>query len=973
MTSLHVDFETRSAVDLKKTGAYVYAQDPSTDVWCMAYAFDDGEVELWTPGQPIPPAVKQHVESGGTMLAHNAAFERVIWRYVMTPRYGWPEPALDQWRCTMVMAFAMALPGSLEHMSATLGSEVQKDMSGRRLMLAMSKPRWKRKGEPDGVSWRDDPEDLAKLYDYCRTDVAAERTSDKRLIRLRPSEQDLWHLDQTINDRGVFVDVDLAQRALALVEHQEARLDKEMARVTDWEVTACTNLNQLKVWLKNRGIQLGEKLDKKTMTYVDTLDKAFVDELLAKPDLDPVARQALEVRQEAGKASVAKINAILNGTSPDGRARGLLQFHAANTGRWAGRRFQPQNLKRPPEDFDCDAAIDVILRYPTQKAADVLDSMFDAPMSCLSYILRGLIRAAPGKKIVAADFSNIEGRVLAWLAGETKKVDAFRAFDAGKGPDLYLVAAAGIYGVPVASLNKKSPERQIGKVAELACFGPDTLVLTDKGYKPITAVLTDDLLWDGVEWVTHQGVISRGVRRIVRVAGTEVTPDHLILTGQKWRPASELASSENIFRQGLATGSANLPWMGLRPDPLAGFTVSSLFAHAARRLMSSHLAISGTEKRQPATRARNRKHAVGSKTIGGTQTLSRTMRRVAEYLTAFRRATTAATILTTPAMQITGRAAFTSTPRGEKIDERFWNISRRLTDGTSPSLSSTELMSTADTSRETFASSHGERTPATNAESETCSGVSLSWRPVFDILNAGPRNRLTIWTESGPLIAHNCGYQGGVGAFQTMAHGYGLKIPDTQADEIKTAWRDDNPNIVRFWYDLEEAGIRAIANPGKVIDCGPVKFKVSGSFLWLQLPSGRALCYPYPAIREIQTPWGALKEAITFKTVPNVSNVRKIVPDPTNTSRWSRISTYGGSIAENVTQAVARDLLGEAMVRLEAENYPLILTCHDENVSEPDEGFGSADEYEQIMSELPAWATGLPVAAAGFEDERYRK
>jgi DNA polymerase len=685
MTTLHLDCETRSTVDLKKAGVYVYAQDPTTDVWCVAWAFDDEEVAVWTPGMPVPHRISEHIRSGGILTAHNAAFERIILACILYARYGWPKPKTEQWRCTMAMAYAMALPGSLENMGAALGSNVQKDMGGRRLMLAMSKPRRPKKGEPEGLAWRNDPDDIAKLHAYCVNDVEAERTSDKRLVRLRASEQRMWHLDQTINDRGVFVDVDIAKRALALVEHQEAKLDKEMAHATEYEVSACSNLNQIKVWLKNHGVELGQKLDKKTMTYVDTLDKAFVEELLAG-DLDPDVRRVLELRQEAGQASVAKINALLNGTSPDGRARGLLQYHAASTGRWAGRRFQPQNLKRPGKGFDCNAAIDVVLRYPTQKAADLLDAMFDAPMSCLSYILRGLIKAPKGKKIVAADYKNIEGRVLAWLAGQSDKLAAFRAYDEGRGPDLYLVAAAGIYGVPVSALNDESPERQVGKVAELAC-----------------------------------------------------------------------------------------------------------------------------------------------------------------------------------------------------------------------------------------------------------------------------------------------GYGGGVGAFQTMASTYGVKVPDDQAEEIKTAWRDANERIVRFWWDLEQAGLRAIGNPGQAVSCGSVAFKVNGSFLWLRLPSGRALSYPYPAIRTVRTPWDSEKEAITFKAVPNVSNVRKIVSDPSNTSRWSRISTYGGSLAENVTQAVARDLLAEAMVRLEENGYPVILTVHDENVSEVDASFGSVSEYEDLMSELPAWASGLPVVASGFESERYRK
>jgi DNA polymerase len=334
MTVLHVDFETRSACDLKVHGVYVYAAHPTTDVHCMAYAFDDEEVRLWKRGEPIPPEVENHITFGGIVTAHNAQFERAIFKFVMARRYGWPDPDVEQWRCTLVMAYAMALPGALEHMGPALNTGFDKDMTGNRLMLAMSKPRRPRKGETkDALLWREEPTDLERLYAYCRQDVEAERAGDKRLVRLRPLEQRLWHLDQTINDRGVPVDATLAKRNLAIVDAHTRRLDREMAEVTDWEVSACSNVNQLKTFLKSKGVTLGEKLNKGTGVYTETLDKESVTQILLDPSLHPAARRALELRQEGGKASVDKIDALLNGMDADGRACGLIQFHAANTGR----------------------------------------------------------------------------------------------------------------------------------------------------------------------------------------------------------------------------------------------------------------------------------------------------------------------------------------------------------------------------------------------------------------------------------------------------------------------------------------------------------------------------------------------------------------------------------------------------------------------------------------------------------------
>ena len=238
------------------------------------------------------------------MVAHNAAFERVLWHYVLGPRHGWPEPAIEQWRCTMVMAFAMALPGSLENAAAAAGLNVAKDMEGHALMLRMARPRKiDALGQP---IWWDVEERKQRLYAYCKTDVEVERALEKRLLQLRPSELALWHLDQKINDRGVHVDVELCEAAKKIVAAATKRLNAEMAAATDFEVTACTNVSQLTAWVRARGIE------------VDSLKKDNIEDLLDGDEpLPNDVRAALLLRQEAGKASVAKIDALLRGRSAD--------------------------------------------------------------------------------------------------------------------------------------------------------------------------------------------------------------------------------------------------------------------------------------------------------------------------------------------------------------------------------------------------------------------------------------------------------------------------------------------------------------------------------------------------------------------------------------------------------------------------------------------------------------------------------
>ena len=463
MSVLSIDFESRSTINLSKTGVYPYAAHATTDIWCMAYAFDDEPVELWTPGRHPPPVhygglllhtanyeniprrVRDHVWAESEVRAWNAQFERIMWNEIMVKRYGFPPLQLEQVYDTAADAAALALPRGLSKAAIVLGLDVEKDDKGHRLMMQMAKPRRPRKEEDTNVvRWWDDDERRQRLYAYCKQDVEVERAISKRIRKLSSDERRVYLLDQQMNDRGVLLDMPLIRAAQEIVAEGKYRADKELDEVTCGKVSSVTKINSLTRWLQHKGVD------------TDNVRKDTLRDLLETNGLPSDVRRALEIRRDSGKTSTAKLTAMELVACEDDRARGLLLYHGASTGRWAGRLIQPQNFPRPTVK-DVEFFIPLVRRGHY----DAID-LLHPPIVVVSSMLRSMLIAAKGHIFMAGDYAQIEARVLAWIAGQDDLVAAFE-----KGAKVYEEMASFIYGIPVEEIGEESNERQIGKNAIL--------------------------------------------------------------------------------------------------------------------------------------------------------------------------------------------------------------------------------------------------------------------------------------------------------------------------------------------------------------------------------------------------------------------------------------------------------------------------------------------------------------------------
>ena len=474
-----VDIETYSEVDIKTCGLYRYATDPSFEILLIAWATDEGcgfgETQCCdlATGDPFPAELLEAFQSGTVrLIAHNASFERVCFSVHLQRhfpgQYLQPGTFLspDNWLCTMVMAGSLTLPLALKDVGEVLKTAQQKDKEGERLIKLFSMPCKPTKS--NGYRTRNLPQhypaDWAKFKGYCIQDVNTEIDIYKRLRRFPMPDRE-WHhyrVNERVNDRGVKIDTELVQQAIAC----DLMLSDAMTKKA-YELTGLENPNsvsQLKSWLDERGIPMDSLGKKDVAQMIGKLDKNGVDE---------EAMDMLKLRLQMAKSSVKKYQAAERCVCPDGRARGLFQFYGASrTGRYSGRNIQLQNL---PQNHisTLEQARDLV----KMGCFDMVESIYGNTPDVLSQLIRTMLVPKEGCEFIVADFSAIEARVLAWEAEEQWVLDAFE-----NGEDLYCATASQMFHVPVVKHGVNGELRQKGKIATLACgYGGSSGALISMG------------------------------------------------------------------------------------------------------------------------------------------------------------------------------------------------------------------------------------------------------------------------------------------------------------------------------------------------------------------------------------------------------------------------------------------------------------------------------------------------------------
>lgn len=419
--------------------SFVFGHDE--EVCCLKYI----------EGEALPNRIREHIEAGGIISAHNAFFDRNIWENVMVPRCGWPKTKLEQWECTMAKAASYSLPLALEKCAQAMNLPIGKDTISGRILNKLAKPQYKK----DGTKYRhypsDSPDSFATLYKYNDRDVEVARLIDKRIPDLSEDERKIYMFDQKINQRGIYVDTASIDKILPRVEDEKLKFNERVAEVTGGIITKITQVQRIKKYANSRGVPIPntqkETLEEWTTVHVDELPEDVFE--------------VLEMRLMGGKSSTGKFEAMKNSAYTDKRIRGTLVYCGAiKTGRWAGRQVQPHNFPKPTVKYQ---SIDLLIEHLKEWSREDILEQYDSLMHAASTATRGMICAPPGRVLNIADYNAIEVRILFWLADDQEGLRVYR-----EGGDIYVEMAKEVYNNPFLTKEDDS-ERWLGKQIILGC------------------------------------------------------------------------------------------------------------------------------------------------------------------------------------------------------------------------------------------------------------------------------------------------------------------------------------------------------------------------------------------------------------------------------------------------------------------------------------------------------------------------
>lgn len=447
----HLDFETFSEADIRKVGAHRYARHPSTEVLIACYLLPGMDAPaVWLPRQEAPPAdLMRWVRLGGRIGAHNAAFERAIWRWVLQGHQHPSVPTIkdNQWVCTAAKAAASGLPRSLEKALKAAGLPVEKDIDGSKLINVFCKPRKPTKADDRIRILPEEDSRFQRFIEYCQQDVRGELALDEALPDLIPRQRRMFILDMVMNDRGLPVDMPLVRKALNVVKSLEEDITARVSALTGG--LKATQVAKMIEMFAARGLDIAN------------MQKITIEDTLKNVKMDDSTRALLELRVEAGKASTKKLISMMACADPDDWVvQGGFLYHGAHTGRYAGRLVQPHNFIRGTLK---DHQRDLVFALLEHEDASLFTTLYDKPIDVISQCMRGFIRAPSGYELAVVDYTAIEARILAWVAGEETILAAYR-----KGLDVYKVMAVTLFRLKgIAEVTDE--QRRIAKNLVLGC------------------------------------------------------------------------------------------------------------------------------------------------------------------------------------------------------------------------------------------------------------------------------------------------------------------------------------------------------------------------------------------------------------------------------------------------------------------------------------------------------------------------